>query len=500
MEPVVFDPRQHSQRVQPSPGRSPARLRHPFEIVIAGAVDVNGPEILDDDLRLWQGGQPLDRDTREFMEPRFGHDFSQVRIHTNARAAESAQSVQARAYAVGGDVVFGPGQYAPGSSDGKRLLAHELTHTVQQGAAAPLGAQALPAGAVSRQMVQRDMPAFNSGASLPSPSYVNGTPGSTLTGGPTASAGDSNFVSGTTGGPKKEGSNPLAAAKPAVEKINAGMKQFDGVAESVRKLKDGKADIKDDSNRVADTVIGFSKGMNSLASGLDGLINKGANSDPLKQHANANDYADRVVKAANVAAQASEASGALKNFQDHPSLETANAWADSVTGLFTQAGGLLDNIPDGWMPGFIKDYYKGLFTAPANYVNAFKTLMNLHYGAIDLEAGLEHNVIGQVKHTQFAEEPGRSKDKWGKSNIVWKGALVPVFISAHFQPRSAGGLTLQEFMHAHQKSEGVDLYDVSLAAGKALLLGAILRDAPEEVINVETGETLKQRWAAYVGG
>ncbi len=77
-------------------------------------------------------GQPLDAETRSFMEPRFGHDFSQVRVHTDEQSAESAQAVNALAYTVEGDVVFGEGQYAPGTSEGKRLLAHELTHVVQQ--------------------------------------------------------------------------------------------------------------------------------------------------------------------------------------------------------------------------------------------------------------------------------------------------------------------------------------------------------------------------------
>jgi hypothetical protein len=74
------------------------------------------------------------------MEARFGHDFSRVRVHTNGRAAESARAVNASAYTVGRDVVFGEGRYEPASTDGRRLLAHELTHVVQQGAAsAPAG-------------------------------------------------------------------------------------------------------------------------------------------------------------------------------------------------------------------------------------------------------------------------------------------------------------------------------------------------------------------------
>jgi len=77
-------------------------------------------------------GQPLDASTRAFMEPRFGHDFSQVRVHTNAKAVESARAVNALAYTVEKDVVFGAGQYEPATSEGRRLLAHELTHVVQQ--------------------------------------------------------------------------------------------------------------------------------------------------------------------------------------------------------------------------------------------------------------------------------------------------------------------------------------------------------------------------------
>jgi hypothetical protein len=78
-------------------------------------------------------GQALDSVTRGFMESRFGHDFGQVRIHADEKAAEAARSVNARAYTLGQNVVFGAGQFAPGTSAGKSLLAHELTHVLQQG-------------------------------------------------------------------------------------------------------------------------------------------------------------------------------------------------------------------------------------------------------------------------------------------------------------------------------------------------------------------------------
>ena len=75
------------------------------------------------------------------MEPRFGHDFSRVRVHTDAKAVESSQSVHALAYTVGSHVVFGSGHYAPHTSSGRQLLAHELAHVVQQSnALSPAGA------------------------------------------------------------------------------------------------------------------------------------------------------------------------------------------------------------------------------------------------------------------------------------------------------------------------------------------------------------------------
>lgn len=99
-------------------GRSPAEVdneRAPVESVLARS-----------------SGQPLDPATRAFMESRFGHDLGHVRIFTDTRAAQSAQALAARAYTVGRAIVFGAGQYEPHSQAGRRLLAHELAHVVQQ--------------------------------------------------------------------------------------------------------------------------------------------------------------------------------------------------------------------------------------------------------------------------------------------------------------------------------------------------------------------------------
>jgi len=83
------------------------------------------------DEALRSPGQPLDAATRASMEPGFGHDFSQVRVHTGARSAQSADAINALAYTVGPEIVFAAGRYAPGTPEGRQLLAHELAHTVQ---------------------------------------------------------------------------------------------------------------------------------------------------------------------------------------------------------------------------------------------------------------------------------------------------------------------------------------------------------------------------------
>lgn len=76
-------------------------------------------------------GQPLNASTRTFFEPRFGKDFSQVRVHTGENAAQAARAMQARAFTFGQDLIFGAGEYSPHSREGQKLLAHELAHTLQ---------------------------------------------------------------------------------------------------------------------------------------------------------------------------------------------------------------------------------------------------------------------------------------------------------------------------------------------------------------------------------
>ncbi len=108
----------------------------------ADAAPASAPPIVHEVLR--SPGEPLDTSTRAFFEPRFGRDFSHVRVHTGTQAAESARSVNALAYTVNHSVAFGAGSYAPHTTEGRRLLAHELAHVVQQGCGNPISVQRNP--------------------------------------------------------------------------------------------------------------------------------------------------------------------------------------------------------------------------------------------------------------------------------------------------------------------------------------------------------------------
>lgn len=97
---------------------------------VAGAMEEERSPVLD--VVGSSGGAPLDNDTRTDMESRLGHDFGDVRVHTDSRAHDSAQAVNAHAYTVGSNLVFQRDKYDPSSTDGRTMLAHELTHVVQQ--------------------------------------------------------------------------------------------------------------------------------------------------------------------------------------------------------------------------------------------------------------------------------------------------------------------------------------------------------------------------------
>lgn len=110
----------------------PAISAAPAPIIQNSSVNQASAKIESNINTMKGGGSSLPHPTRNFFESRFGTDFGQVRIHSDSRAAETAKSINAKAFTVGKDVAFGAGEYSPGTPEGKRLLAHELTHVVQQ--------------------------------------------------------------------------------------------------------------------------------------------------------------------------------------------------------------------------------------------------------------------------------------------------------------------------------------------------------------------------------
>jgi peptidoglycan hydrolase-like protein with peptidoglycan-binding domain len=122
---------QREDAVEPESGDEKKEHGVPLQRkVTSDSITPSAPSMVED--ALASPGQPLDSSTRRHMEVRFGHDFSNVQVHTGTDAEQSARVVNARAYTVGRDVVFGEGRFTPNTSEGQRLIAHELAHVVQQ--------------------------------------------------------------------------------------------------------------------------------------------------------------------------------------------------------------------------------------------------------------------------------------------------------------------------------------------------------------------------------
>jgi hypothetical protein len=131
------------------------------------------------------GGAPMSPAARAYFEPHFGRDLSAVRLHTGAEAAAAAGEVGARAFTVGSDVAFGAGEYRPESGDGRKLLAHELAHTVQQGAGttvrrAPLSTFRTDLEGVSPDHATIVSALFSHPRFLPIVAFLDACPGGTV--------------------------------------------------------------------------------------------------------------------------------------------------------------------------------------------------------------------------------------------------------------------------------------------------------------------------------
>jgi hypothetical protein len=162
---------------------TPARLQAKFSGAAGPAAGLAPPQV---NAVVQQPGRPLDTATRGFFEPRLGVDLGAVRVHAEGHAGNAAQSVGARAFTVGENIVFAPGEFAPGSAGGRHLLAHELAHVVQQrgGAGAGRVQRAPPLlkqikvdvpGPVTAEATTAITPHMHLGVKMTGPSGVNFT-------------------------------------------------------------------------------------------------------------------------------------------------------------------------------------------------------------------------------------------------------------------------------------------------------------------------------------
>jgi hypothetical protein len=119
---------------------APAAARLAFDPTTLDGGDGAVAQPLEQTIRQSRGGgTPLPDSVRSFLEPRFGRDLTHLRVHTDRTSGELADRLQSRAFTVGSDIFFAPGEYQPRSSSGLRMLSHEVTHAVQQGAVPAAG-------------------------------------------------------------------------------------------------------------------------------------------------------------------------------------------------------------------------------------------------------------------------------------------------------------------------------------------------------------------------
>jgi len=306
---------------------------------------------------------------------------------------------------------------------------------------------------------------------LNSPSYVNNpNQPATLTDGPTASAGDSYFV---TGGQKGELLSRLKGLYAVGNQMNEMAKLLE---------KNGGRWYGDDKTLLASAkdLAAAGKATLTLASEIDKWAG-GENAASITKGSEAVEKASKLIKAVETVSKLRDAHLALEKMEEKPNQQSVEAWADSVGDAFASAGAV---IPTSGLPGFMGDYYKGLFNAPKNYISAFKTLMHVHYDNIDTESGLTGETLLRDA-TQRAEDLGNTK-------LNWSGDLTPVFMGGWTLPHAKSKPSeFQRYMIEHHKIAGTDLLKTTVKIGVALLSSQIATD-------LDDGDDAKRAWLDFL--
>ena len=300
-----------------------------------------------------------------------------------------------------------------------------------------------------------------------------------LQGGGTASAGDSRFVAGDDDFFAKSGYvSSLSAHASSLRNAAKGIQQAEDAVEKM--AKDHSFFSSDDKQLLANAknLKGVADGMLKLAGEIDKWTGD-TNKLSIKKGDEVLGHADKLLQAADTVIAIKDLSGELNAFQQKPNADTARAWARGVGKAFDSASAL---IPSKGLPGFIPDLWKGLLSAPKNYIEAFITLMDVHDKTI-------------TEATDFDPDQHQTSDS-GKhltgKRTGWKGELTDIYYRGAFVPNlKDDNKSFLTFMLDHVTSEGSDLWTVKKAVGKAILLAAINRDVP--------GQDAKDVWLAHVG-
>jgi len=423
------------------------------------------------------------------FEGSLGADLSSVRIHTGSDSASAAHEVGARAYTMGQDIHFGAGQYDPSSAGGEHLLAHEVAHTVQQQGGSPMRQHKLEVSAPhdgAEHEADRAADAMVQGASFSVTSgggfqrkVFRGPPNGGVSGPSYAAKGPEGSViddrrkgTMTVGVYTQEYDNTCA---DAAVKIFTSAKQIYTVADAIE--KDSKGGKDKDLVELAKQVRSVAKSLEGMKKGWDTL--KAKNFDFSKTKVD-NDpelpKALELVKSAKDSViQGVATNAALTSFEQKPSRETANAWADNLGKQFSAAKSVVGALPFPPGCGWMKDYFTGLLGAPAAYISAFQALVSLRYGQLDKD-------VGYLDGSERLYDTATGKDAWEGGGPVQK-----MVSQAYTAP---DGLALYNWIRTHKVISGADLQRQPLAHAKALIITQLSAD--------EATAKSRDGWVAWI--
>jgi hypothetical protein len=462
------------------------------------------------------GGQELDAGARDFLEPRFGHSFENVRIHADGEANALSKDLGARAFTTGQDIFFRSGEYQPGSSGGQQLLAHELTHTIQQARGPVDGVSRGDGVKVSDPNDGFEREAENNAhtvinTSPISDSFVSSSEGMIQQKSVLEST-DMKETNSSVAKPllpkssqnglfrqselvtqsqasKSEGNTDSVEVSEAsyegAKKIAKGVKKLLSVAEKVEKKAESghwyKANSKD-LMALASQIKDLAEGFKNIKEGFEtfrGKLNRESSKVAASKEPELPSTFEAIKSIMESITQAFDTTEALNQFEKKPSRETANKWATEVTKQFSAAKSLVSlvKLPPGLT--FISEFYVGLLGAPAAYVSAFQEISRIRYEKLEKE-------MGRADSNEMLTESG---------TVVWTGG-GPVMTLVQNAFSAPEGHKLYLWLKDHKKINDINLEKSlpSLEMAKALYFSELRKSKEAGEITPEN----EKQWRTWI--